>query len=35
VDAKDLDELKVMVGNLGTLNDTMSNIQAESKALCG
>ena len=35
VDAKDLEELKVMIGNLSSLNDTMSSIQAESKALCG
>lgn len=35
VDAKDLDELKVMVRNLSSLNATMSNIQAESTALCG
>lgn len=35
VDAKSLDQLKIMVGNLGSLNDTMSNIQAESKTLCG
>lgn len=35
VDAKDLDGLKVMVKNLSSLNATMSNIQAESTALCG
>jgi hypothetical protein len=35
VDAKDLQQLKVMVKNLSSLNETMANIQAESTALCG
>jgi hypothetical protein len=35
VDQKDKGQLIIMVKNLGSLNDTMANIQNESKAICG
>jgi hypothetical protein len=35
VDSRDLDQLKEMVKNLDSLNETMTTIQTESQKLCG